>query len=103
LRTPGTQSLTTTDTADASLTATEGNITVNPAPAARFAVTGFPSPTTAGVAETFTVTALDGYGYSVLDYTGTVHFTSSDAQALLPADSTFTSADHGIHNFVGSL
>jgi hypothetical protein len=90
LRTPGSQSLMATDTVDSSLTATEGGITVNPAPVARFAVTGFPSPTTAGAAGTFTVTALDASGSSVLGYNGTVHFTSSDGQAVLPADAALT-------------
>lgn len=32
-------------------------------------------------------------------YTGTVHFTSSDAQAILPADYTFVAADAGTHTF----
>jgi hypothetical protein len=32
-------------------------------------------------------------------YTGTVHFTSSDAQAILPADYTFVTADGGSHIF----
>jgi hypothetical protein len=63
-------------------------------------VAGFPSPTTAGVAGSFTVTAQDAYGNTATGYTGTVHFTSSDAQALLPADYTFTGADAGVHTFV---
>ena len=36
-------------------------------------------------------------------YTGTVHFTSSDAQAGLPADYTFTAADAGSHTFTVTL
>jgi uncharacterized repeat protein (TIGR01451 family) len=32
-------------------------------------------------------------------YVGTVHFTSSDALAILPADYTFTAADAGTHTF----
>lgn len=36
-------------------------------------------------------------------YTGTVHFTSSDANAVLPADYTFTTADAGTHNFIANL
>jgi hypothetical protein len=32
-------------------------------------------------------------------YTGAVHFTSTDAQATLPADYTFTAADKGVHTF----
>jgi len=38
-----------------------------------------------------------------IPYTGTVHFTSSDAAAVLPADYTFTSVDAGLHHFVATL
>ena len=41
-------------------------------------ITGFPSSTTAGVAHTFTVTALNANGTVNTGYTGTVHFVSSD-------------------------
>jgi hypothetical protein len=68
-----------------------------------FAVTGFPSPTTAGTAGTFTVTALDAQGNTLPGYTGTVHFTSSDPQAVLPADYMFTAADQGVHTFSATL
>ena len=47
-----------------------------------------------------TVTApLDAYGHVVTGYTGTVHFTSSDGQAVLPGDYTFTAGDNGGHTF----
>jgi hypothetical protein len=36
-------------------------------------------------------------------YTGTVHFTSSDAGAILPADYTFVAADAGSHSFSFTL
>ena len=36
-------------------------------------------------------------------YTGTVHFTSSDAQAGLPANYTFTGGDAGTHVFSVTL
>src|SRR5205085_2592950 len=68
-----------------------------------FQVGGFPSPTTAGQAQTITVTALDEGGNPLPSYTGTVHFSSTDAQALLPADYTFTAADHGVHTFSATL
>jgi hypothetical protein len=50
-----------------------------------------------------TVTALDAGNQAVAGYQGTVHFTSSDAQAGLPADYTFTAADVGAHTFTGAL
>src|SRR2546423_1249397 len=53
-------------------------------------VTGYASPTTAGVSHTFTVTARDAYGNTATGYTGTVHFTSSDSQAVLPANARLT-------------
>jgi hypothetical protein len=62
-------------------------------------VGGFPSPTIAGQAHTVTVTALDSDGSLLTGYTGTVHFTSSDPQAVLPDDYTFTAADNGTHSF----
>jgi len=36
-------------------------------------------------------------------YLGTVRFTSSDPQAMLPADYTFTAADAGVHTFSATL
>jgi hypothetical protein len=68
-----------------------------------FVVAGFASPTTAGVSHTFTVTALNADGTVNTGYTGTVHFTSSDPQAVLPADYTFTAADLGTHTFTATL
>jgi hypothetical protein len=79
----------------AQIDATKNNIVVllntgNWGPTPSFAVSGFPAPTTAGVAQTFTVTALNPDGTVDTGYTGTVHFTSSDPQAVLPANSTLT-------------
>ena len=41
--------------------------------------------------------------FTLTGYTGTVHFTSSDAQATLPADYTFLAADAGAHQFSFTL
>jgi hypothetical protein len=76
---------------------------INLAPSPSFAVTGFPSSTTAGVSHTFTVTALNASGTVNTGYAGTVQFTSSDAQAVLPAYYTFTAADQGVHSFTVTL
>ena len=73
------------------------------APAATLAVSGFPSPTVSGTAHNFTVTAKDGNGATATGYAGTVHFTSSDSAAVLPADYTFTLADAGSHTFGATL
>jgi hypothetical protein len=66
-------------------------------------VAGFPSPSTAGVAHTFTVTLEDAYGNIASGYSGTVHFTSSDGRASLPANYTFTATDAGVHTFSATL
>jgi hypothetical protein len=100
-KTLGTQSFTVTDAASAALTGT-GSISVSPGAAVTFAVTGFPA-TTAGVAQTLTVVAKDIAGNVATGYTGTVAFTSTDAQAGLPASYSFTAADAGVHSFTATL
>jgi Bacterial Ig domain len=66
----------------------------------RFKVTGL-SNAPAATPQSVTVTAIDGYGKTTPGYTGTIHFTSTDPNAILPADYTFTSADQGTHTFTG--
>jgi hypothetical protein len=71
--------------------------------ASSLTVNGFPSSITAGTAGSFIVTAKYADGSVDDNYTGTVHFTSSDPQAILPADYTFTAADAGMHTFSATL
>lgn len=66
---------------------------------AKFAVTGFPLSTTAGVPGSVTVEALDATGQLVNDYAGTIRFTSTDSKATLPANYTFNATDGGMHTF----
>jgi hypothetical protein len=73
------------------------------APAISYTVAGFPSPITAGVPGSVTVTARDFAGNVATGYTGTVHFSSSDTQAGLPSNYTFVAADHGAHTFSATL
>src|SRR5262249_16595817 len=68
-----------------------------------FLVGGFPSPTIAGQPHSFPLTAVDRDGPPLPGYTGTVHFTSSDPQAGLPADYTFTAADNATQTFTVTL
>jgi hypothetical protein len=103
LKTAAPQSLTATDTGNAAITGTEPGIVVTAAATSQFSVSGFPSPSTAGVAATATVTTRDAFGNSTTGYLGTVHFTSTDKQAVLPADYTFVSADNGSHSFSVTL
>jgi large repetitive protein len=67
-----------------------------------FVISGSPTAT-AGDAVTFTVTARSDSGTTLTDYTGTVTFSSSDWQAGLPVDYTFTAADQGVHTFTATL
>ena len=53
-----------------------------------------------GTAFNFTVTALDASNNTVTTYSGTVHFTSTDGQAVLPVNSTLT---NGAGNFSATL
>ncbi len=103
LKTFGTQSITATDTVTGSVTGSQTGIVVSYGPAATLVVAGYPSPTTAGAAHPFTVTAKDVGGNTVAGYVGTVHFTSTDGAAVLPADYTFVGADNGTHTFSATL
>src|SRR5262249_3103824 len=97
----GNQTITAVDTVTGTVT---GTATVNVSPgAASFVVTGFPSPVTAGTPGTITVTAKDASNATVTGYLGTVHFTSNDPQAVLPADYTFVAADNGVHTFTNAV
>jgi len=58
-----------------------------------------PGAATAGTAVPVAVSAWDPYGNSATGFTGTVHFTSSDATADLPADYAFNTGDRGSHVF----
>ncbi|MBN1189100.1 MAG: S8 family serine peptidase [Dehalococcoidales bacterium] len=71
-----------------------GTITVVP----KFGLTA-DTPCVAGASWNFTLSALDGYDIQVGDYSGIVHFTSSDSQADLPEDYEFTPENSGTHIF----
>jgi hypothetical protein len=100
LKTAGNQTITATDTVTSSITGSSGGINVAPGAATHFVVTGAPANATAGVAFNFTLTAQDQFGATVSGYAGTVHFTSSDPQAVLPANSTLT---NGVGTFSATL
>jgi hypothetical protein len=77
------------------LTATAGSlkgssaITVNPAAAAKLAVSS-PSAVTAGSSFSVTVTAQDAYGNTVTGFNGNVTLSSTDGQSVLPASLTLS-------------
>jgi hypothetical protein len=99
LTTAGSQSITAADTAIGSVTGSDTGITVNSAAAVSLLFSNVFTSTTAGSAFNLTLTAQDAYGNTTPNYTGTVHFTSSDARAVLPANYMFTSSDAGQHSF----
>jgi streptogramin lyase len=83
--------------------ASSTSIVVSPAAASSLAFSGLPGTVTAGTAFNFTVTAYDAYNNVATGYTGTVHFTSSDAAATLPANYTFDSGKTGTQSFSATL
>ena len=99
LKTAGSQSVTATDMSNSAITGTLAGITVSPAAASQFVLSGLSSSATAGVGQTLSVTAKDAYGNVATGYTGTVTFTSSDSQAILPSSTAFTTANGGVHSF----
>jgi hypothetical protein len=78
-------------------------VTFTPLAAQTLQVTGITDPVTAGVASAATVTAYDQFNNIATGYTGTVHFTSSDAQALIPNDYIFQAGDNGAKTFAGGI
>ena len=88
LKTAGTRTITATDTSTAA-TGTSNTIVVAGAAATHFSVSA-PANAVAGTAFNFTVTALDQFNNTATGYAGTVHFTSTDANATLPPNSTLT-------------
>ena len=91
LKTAGTQTVTASDTATTTISGTTSAITVKAAAVNHFVVSAVSSTVTAGTAVTVTVTAEDQFNNTATAYAGTVHLTSSDAQASLPANVTLTS------------
>jgi outer membrane protein assembly factor BamB len=100
LKTAATQSVTATDTVTASIKGSQSGIVVNPAAISKLVVAGLTTPRTAGVAGSIRVTATDAYGNKITGYVGTIHFTSTDTKAKLPANYKFTATDAGTHVFI---
>ncbi len=71
-------------------------------PATQLFVNSVPS-VTAGTSFTVTVTAADQFDNTATGYVGTIHFTSSDGAAVLPADYMFVAGDAGVHMFNATL
>ncbi|HYV34918.1 MAG TPA: hypothetical protein VE988_04385, partial [Gemmataceae bacterium] len=100
LRSAITRTLTVADTVASNLMSDSSPITVSPGVATHFSLLATPPNVPPNASVTIVVAALDAFDSTAPSYTGTVHFTSSDAQALLPADATLT---NGIGTFNATL
>ena len=78
-------------------------VAVVPGTAAAFVLSGLPGTPAPGVAASVTVTAKDAAGNVATGYRGTVHFSSSDSGASLPAAYTFKATDAGVHSFANAV
>lgn len=87
LTTTGSQAITVSGTG--SLTGTSSMLAVGSAVASQFSIS-IPTTAAAGSSFSFTVTAQDSSKNIVTTYSGTVRITSSDSQAVLPANATLT-------------
>ena len=96
LKTSGSQRVTATDAASSARTGSQ-TVTVSPAAATSLTLAGLVDAP-AGT-QSVVVTARDPYGNVANGYTGTVAFSSSDPQAILPSNYAFTAADAGSHSF----
>jgi hypothetical protein len=96
LKTAGNQSITVADTTGTVIG--EVGITITPAAAAQLVLSA-PSSVTHRTTFSVTLTVEDAFGNVVTGYRGTIHFSSSDSSATLPANYTFTAADAGVHTF----
>jgi hypothetical protein len=89
LNTAGPQTITATDTAG-SISGSSNSITVAAFGTTHFSVTPTSFTPPAGAPFNIFVTALDASNSPVASYSGTVQFTSSDPQAVLPHNSTLS-------------
>ena len=97
----GSQTLTATDTVTSGIAGFSNPITVSAAsPVRHFLITGVPSSALPATPFTFTVEALDSSNNLVTSYNGSLKFTSSDGQAVLPTNVHLTS---GLGTFSATL
>lgn len=78
------------------------SLPVRAASMANIVLTGLVSAPS-GKAQTARVRAVDAYNNPILNYLGTITFSSDNATASLPASYTFTAQDAGQHDFVSGV
>ncbi len=96
---PGTATCTATFASNGLSSTQSFTVTMQQLTVTHFAVTA-DTTAVAGNQVNFTVTAKDGANNTVPGYTGTVAFSSSDPQAVLPANSPLT---NGVGSFAGTF
>lgn len=89
--------VTVTDNSQGSATSTQSIAVSGTSAYVYTASLALPQSVTAGDSQSVTVSVTN----PAVTYTGVLHFSSSDPKAVLPADYTFTTADHGSHTFSG--
>lgn len=99
LKTAGSRTVTVTDTANGSFTATSAGITINAASAASLSLSGVPSPSKVGTPAPFTVRALDAYGNVATDFNGSVTFAISGSSGTFSPDPYTFNGSEGQHTF----
>jgi hypothetical protein len=102
LKTSGARSVTATNESHSSITGSQV-VTVTPGVAKTLSVSVAANPFGAGSAHSVTIKALDAYGNVATGYVGTIHFTSSDGEAVLPGTYTFSGVDAGTHKFTNGV
>jgi hypothetical protein len=85
---------------DGTLTAPPLSVQVVPGPVASFTLVA-PAVVTSGEAFTATSTAFDAKGNPAVNYSGTLHFTSGDAQAAVPGNQTVPVTAQGVLAMAG--
>ncbi len=103
LRATGTWALTAQDSNTSSLNANQQNIAVAAGPPASLAVTGLPTTTPAGTAQSANVIVYDAFQNVASNFSGTIHFNTNDTLATVPTDYTFEANAGGVANFPGGF
>jgi Ca2+-binding RTX toxin-like protein len=102
LLTVGSQSLIVADTMNTAILGYEAGINVA-SQAVALVMQGAPATITAGQSFTITVSAVNGLGVIDSQFPDTIHFSSNDPHAVLPADYTFQPGDNGSKTFAITL
>ena len=99
LKTAGSQTITAIDSITLSITGTSSSINVSTGATDHLSIST-PATTSKGAALNMVVSAMDAVNNVTANYSGTVHFTSTDPQAVLPANMPVT---NGMANFSATL